>query len=286
MLLIVLTPVNDGRFVGGLLQYDWLCAMAAGFAFLRRGRPFLAGSLVAYAVATRIFPAVFLAAAALPVLRGFILDGRVARRDLRFFGAAGVTTLAIVATSVAVYGTASWQAFGSNISHHNEAHRFGERRIGLDHEFTRDVRKLDFDLSDDARRAFFAAQEPLRVAAGTVLSAMWLGALWRRKVPDAFLLGVVPFFVLTVSSRYYWSCLALLPLLATAGPMGRWRPRLVTAFQLAALVAVSLYSLRAPNEFALYSVFNLVLIVFFVALLVHFLVPDLAVFRRRWPLAS
>lgn len=285
-LLLTLTPVNEGRWIGGFLQYDWFCALATGFVALRRGRPAVAGGLMAYAVATRIFPVILIAAAAVPVVRRYILFGSVAGRHLRFFAAAAIVTLGLIGASSWVYGFDSWHAFASNIEHHNAEHRFGDQRVGLGHLFTHDIRGLDFEVSNAERRALFEAQSPIRVAVVAVVLGLWLVASWRRSMPDALLLGVVPFFALAISSRYYLSCVALLPLLASAGARFDRRARAVTGLQIVTLVIAGLYSLGTRDAFARYSVLNLLLLAFFVLLAAVFIASDLAVVRRQRPLAS
>ena len=79
-----------------------------------------------------------------------------------------------------------------------------------------------------------------------------------------------------VSSRYYWACLALLPLLVgLAAPARRW----LAAGQAAVYAGFYLYQLTVTGDhYARYSVFNLLLALFLVSLLVSFLGRDL----RRW----
>lgn len=290
LLLFVLSPVNEGRLVGGFLAYDWFAALGSGFCLLRRGRTLPAAGLLAYAAGTRIFPAVFLASAGLAVAARVWRAGSVARRDLRFAAAlAGCGLAALAIGAVATRGTGSgrpawgaWDDFAAEISRHNAQHRFGQQRVGLAHLFTRDVRSLDLDQPRGSERRDLAArQRPFYAAAGLVLLLGFAVAAVRRNPFDAFLLGLVPFFVLAVSSRYYWAVLALLPLLARPGPSARRRSRRLAAAQAGLFAVLGVAALRGLAGFELYSLFGLLLAGLLAALVGGFLLHDLAV-RRRW----
>ncbi|MEE8523851.1 MAG: glycosyltransferase 87 family protein [Thermoanaerobaculia bacterium] len=287
LLLLTLSPVNEGRLVGGFLQYDWFCAIAAGFCFLRRRRAYPAAALFAYAVGTRVFPIFLLLSATVPLAYRWVRSGFVSRRDLRLLIALTGFGILAFATGTAGGGLDSWRDFAANIGHHNDAHRFGRQRIGLAHAFTRDVGGLDFrEQSTGERRELFARQKNLLTVSGAILLAAWLAVVVRRSVPDALLLGLVPFFVLAVSSRYYWSCLALLPLLARPGPGGQLRVRRLTAAQASMFAVLGLVAWRGFERFSLYSVFDLVLAALLTGVLVTYLLHDLRVRRRHRPHAK
>ncbi len=288
LLLFTLSPVNEGRIVGGFLQYDWFCAIAAGLCFLRQQRPLPAAALLAYAVGTRVFPAFLLLSAAVPLIYRWIRDGKFARRDLRLAAALSVCGLvAFGAATLGGGGLDAWHGFTANIGHHNDAHRFGEKRIGLAHAFTRDIRGLDFEPGGiEERRALFAGQKNLFRASAAVLLGLWIVVVARRRVPDALLLGLVPLFVLAVGSRYYWSCLALLPLLARPGPSGHRRVCWLTAAQAAVMAALGAAALRGFRDFPLYSFFDLLVIGLLLAVLGAYLLHDLRVRRRQRPLRT
>jgi hypothetical protein len=285
LLLLTLSPVNEGRMVGGFLQYDWLCAIAAGLCFLRRRQPLPAGAAIAYAVGTRVFPVFLLLSAAVPVARRWVRSGSVGRHEVRLAVSLAIFGLLALGAGVAGGGLDAWGDFAANIGHHNDAHRFGQQRLGLAHVFTRDVRSLDFHEEDeDERRELFARQNGLFAVSGGLLLLAWLGAAARRSVPDAFLLGLVPFFVMAVSSRYYWSVLALLPLLARPGPGGRRRVRRLAAAQAATFAVLGVVAMRGFERFSLYSVFDLLLAALLAGLLAVYLLHDLRVRRRQRPL--
>lgn len=292
-LLLALNPVNEGRLVGNYLGYDWFAALASGFCLWRRGRTVPAAGLFVYAIGTRVFPAVFLAAAGLAAAARVWRTGSVARRDLRFAAALG--GFGIVAVAIGALGAGgargpawgAWGDFAAEIGRHNAQHRFGQQRIGLAHVFTRDVRTLDLDEPPmEERRDLAERQRPFYAATGLVLMLGFALAAVRRHRFDAFLLGLVPFFVLAVSSRYYWAVLALLPLLARPGPSARRRVRRFAAALAGLFAVLGIAELRGLSRFEYYSLYELLLGALLVALIGAYLLHDLAVRRRRRPVRS
>lgn len=288
LVLWSLSPVNEGRIVGGFLQYDWLCAVALGLCFLRRRRAWPAAACLAYAVGTRVFPVLFLASAIVPWLRRYVLEGNL--RKAHWSLATALSVVGAVALGLATLGGGGvdgWKSFVGNIEVHNASHRYGQQRIGWAHAFTRDIRHLDFRRPEQSeRRAFFAQQRPLYLISGGLLLILWGVAVWRRTTADALLLGMAPFFVLAVSSRYYWACLALLPMLARPGPTGRRRGSILDAAQAVLLAGLAWAQMRGFEGYSLYSLFDLLLAVFLAVVLLAYLLRDLQVYRRRKPLQS
>lgn len=283
VLFFALSPVNQGRIVGGFLQFDWLCAIVCGFCQLRRERPVSAAALLAYAVMSRSFPLLLVAAAGLPVVWRWIASGRIRRTYLRFaVGLASFCVLAFGVGCLAGGGLDAWSDFAGNLHHHAEEHRFGERRVGLQHVFTHDLRSFEFDESSQERRSLFTRQKGLYLTAAAVFLGLFFAVTWRRNVPDAFIFGLVPLFVLVTSSRYYWACLALLPLLARAGPRGRSKGRFVDAAQASLYGLYFLWTLQTQDRFAAYSIFNLLLGCLLLSWMGYFLLSDLRVWRRRF----
>ncbi len=303
LLLLTATPVNAGRFVGGFLQYDWFCAVAAGICFYRRGRDAAAAGVMAYAVMTRVFPLFFVVAGAIPPFAHWWRTGRRPRRQSRFL--ATFALWCMVAFAISLWngrGLGGWSEFATGISLHREHHLFGQRRIGLRHLFTQDLGRLvprraigatdsrtplarlrrdeaplarlrrdEAPLArlrrDADRRLIYHRQRRLFALTAGVLLVLFLVAAGRRRSWDAQLLGLVPIFVLIVTSRYYLSYLALLPLISgRRGPPER-RSRWLTAGQLVVLAAFYGYDSRGVDAHAAYGFFNALLAGFFVFLL-------------------
>lgn len=281
-LFFVLTPVNDERLIGGFLQYDWFAAVGIGLCFLRRGRPIVAAALFAYAAGTRVFPLVFLGSAALPLILGWVLHGRLRRRHIELSLAFAIfAVIGLVLGWLGGGGLEGWKQFAGRIVHHSAEHVYGERRVGLKHLFTRALGDTDLETSVAERRESFAEQRGLYLAAAGILLLAWLAALWRRKLPDAFLLGLVPLFVLAVASRYYWVYLVLWALCARPGPAGRRRGAWLDVGQALLYGLVALATLAGGlDRYATYTVFNLLLALLIAMALGLFLARDWQVWRR------
>ena len=266
LLFLTLSPVNTGRFIGGFLQYDWFCAIAAGVCWLRRGKAVGAAAALAYATMSRAFPVLLVASLIPAVVLFWIRSGRIRRPDLRFGLAFGLfCLLALGLGSLTGRGPHAWLEFAGNITHHSQEHTFGERRVGLKHVFTHDLGSFAFDETAQERRRVFARQSALyRGLSITGLLVFATVALFRRR-EKALVLGLIPLFLLTASSRYYWSCLALVPLAGLGESEGR-RRRLDLA-QAGVFLGYYLFALLRPERFAAYSFFNLLLCLYFVFLL-------------------
>ncbi len=292
LLLFTLTPVNNARLIGGFLQYDWFCAIGLGLSAARRGRPLTAAGCLAYATLSRVFPLVFVASAAVPLLWRWVWHGRVwhgrswhgkvQRRMVVFFVAFGLFCgLGVGIGCLTGHGTQAWSEFVDNLGSHHADHLYGQRRVGLKHVFTHDIRTLDLDEGKGARQTMFERQRGLYAASAAVLLALYLLVMPRRQFADALLLGLIPFFVLAVSSRYYWAVLALVPLLTRSGPGGVVRQRLLAAAQVAVFACGAGFFLLRPDRFAAYSVLNMLLVLFFLLFLSLTMWRDLVVVRRR-----
>ncbi|MEM7583826.1 MAG: hypothetical protein AAF560_10635, partial [Acidobacteriota bacterium] len=221
LLLLTLSPVNAHRFVGGFLQYDWFCAVAIALCLYRRRAPTAAAAAMAYAVLTRVFPVLFVLVGAVPmVLRWLRVRGRSSYllryrppRHASRFGVAFVAwcSLGLLISLANGRGAVAWREFATGIGLHSEHHVFGERRVGLKHAFTHRLGSFELGRDNDRRQSY----KEQRVVYGLVAAALLAGCAWvsaRSRSWDAMLLGLVPIFALIVTSRYYASYLALVPL--------------------------------------------------------------------------
>lgn len=281
LLLLALSPVNAKRLVGGFLQYDWFCALAAGAAWLKERRPLPAAAALAYASLARLFPLVLVASLLAPALRKLVARRRLDGFALRFGGAfAAFLTAGLLLGLASGRGLAGWEDFAQRIERHTQEHTFGEQRLGLKHFFTHDLGSADLDLSNAERRAAFARQQgPYRVAAGGFL-LLWALALWRRGRQDAFVLGFLPFFALTVASRYYWASIALLPTLGAPTRRRRMRVELLALAQLTAYFGYWAFNAFHPEAYASYTVLNGLLGICLLGLGLTYLWGDWRVWQR------
>ncbi len=268
LLLLTLSPVNVNRFVGGFLQYDWFCAVAASACFYRRGRAVTAAGTMAYAVLTRVFPILFVVAGLLPLARTWWRSRRPPRRQLLFAGAfAAWCALGLLASLPNGRGLDGWREFASGIRLHKESHVYGERRVGLQFLFTHELGSLDFDESKSDRELIYRRQKGLYAASAAALLGYFLLVAWRRRSWNARLLGLVPTFALLVTSRYYWSYLALLPLAGGRRGPPAVRARWLGGAQLLLFAAFYAFESRNDDPYAGYFVFSALLLVYWVFVL-------------------
>ncbi len=265
LLLFTATPVNVNRLIGGFLQYDWFCAVVLGICCYSRGRPVAAAGAFAYASLTRVFPVLFVAAGALPVLVGWLRNRRLPARQARFLVAFVVWCVAGLAISLPNgRGVRGWGEFVTGIRTHKEHHLLGERRVGLQFLFTHRLGSFDFDESREERALTLHRQRYPLVITQALLLASFLVAAGRERSWNAQLLALVPIFALLVTSRYYWSYLALLPL--TGGRRGppAVRSRWLGAAQLLIFSVYYLFAGRIDDPYAAYVVLNGALLVYLV----------------------
>ncbi|MEE2828060.1 MAG: glycosyltransferase 87 family protein [Myxococcota bacterium] len=238
--IFMLLPTTMGRFPGSLLQYDVFVLVMASFCLLSLGRRGWAGVALGLATALRLFPAVFVAAL---LARAAVdaWDGRAERSWLRFSGGVALgLALAVGIGALGPRGPGAWAEFLDNTSLHQEHHVLGDGRVGLEHLFSVELgadevprHRVRRQTLDENRRLFRASQ------AGLFL--LLLLAARRRDVQDTFVLACVAFFLATVASRYYWTVLALFPLLG----LGRKDKRLLVWGSLVALLPLAAHGLAA-----------------------------------------
>lgn len=264
LLLFVASPTNVARLVGGFLQTDWLCAVVLGACLLQRRRFGWAAVALAFAVTTRVFPAVLVATACMPLLFGLLRQRswKVPPSWRRFLLAFTASCLLAVGLGSAGNGrgTAGWTEFVEAISVHRATHVIGDRRIGLEHAFTQPLGKLDGPTSDDHRVESLEDQRGVYLLTAVGLVVLCIPVLVRLRPSAALVFGMVPVFALTVLSRYYFGLLALFPLAAPS-----WRAHA------AQLVPFALYYAMAQSsadDHTAYAWLNAFLALYFIGLAV------------------
>ena len=265
LLLFVASPTNVARLAGGFLQTDWLCAAVIGACLLHRNRHGSAAVALGYATLTRVFPVLLVAAALAPTAlrlasqRSLTLPSKWRRFVVTF----AVTCLLGVAVGAAGNGRglAGWTEFADSISLHRTTHVIGDRRIGLQHAFTRSWTEITDHTSDDDRVDHLASQRGGYLVSAVLLLGLCLPVLRKAQAPGALALGMIPVFALTVVSRYYFGLLALLPLLT---PQRRWP----VAAQLVPFVAYYTIAQTSADQHTAYVLLNGLLALYFLVLLV------------------
>lgn len=105
---------------GGMLRFDWFFMAVLSVCAMKRGHYVLAGAVLGYAAALRVFPAIF----ALGPFIGLLYAILKRQHDLKiayvkFFGGMVISGAVIVASVTAVYGVDSLSAFIDNSRKHS-----------------------------------------------------------------------------------------------------------------------------------------------------------------------
>ncbi len=208
-----LLPFSQGRLIGGYLQYDWFAAITFGMCFWRKGKSVLAGVFFGYATMARVFPLLFVAGLAFPALHHLIKHHRLERRHILLLASFGLFCLVGLGLgSLSSEGPSAWLHWKSKIELHNHEMTYGEQRMGLKHLFTHELGSDDYR-AGNARRKNLDEQKDLYLVSAGLLLLLLLPTWWTtRRETNAMLLMHGVFFALLISSRYYWSVMALFPL--------------------------------------------------------------------------
>jgi len=233
--------LNEARFTGGFLQYDWMCSVLCSLALYRKGRHKLSGAALSWGAMTRVFPGFLIFGIALKLLVDFVGLGNRQRsqgRGLQHWGpfariqrahwnfllafvmACGVL---FVASHFTGRGTNTWTEWATKIGKHSSTHavtsnmRMGVGRLAIHKpkpgKFWADLpgRNKDRKIEQSKRR------KHIYQAIGM---ALLLLALFRRRDTDAFVLMLFAVFCMVVLSRYYASVWAMLFVLGIGPPRG------------------------------------------------------------------
>lgn len=227
------------------LRYDWLAALIAATALLRKGYP-LAGGLLAGASATsRLFPALWMWG---PLCKGVagLVRGVVHKPLLRFALGFVIAVVVLEGAAIVWFGPHTITDHFQNMLDHNSAEQLSSRRIGLALALaTEPWRWTAQDPSiTNTLRATIDAEEPLRYALA-IAGMFAIGyAVRNRRDDEAFGFGFLSFFGITTASYYYY--VARVPLIIIhAGDLGQLRNRV----GLAMLFALEMFSNWAQGHY-------------------------------------
>jgi hypothetical protein len=204
------------------LRYDYVAALVAGMALLKRGKLAAAGVLTAWAGLLRLFPLAWAYGPLAQLWRD--------RRMLRFFLAFGASLLVLQGAATLYCGPEAVRTHIENMDDHVRAEQLSSRRIGFANALVFEGRLLPTNMTDTMRHRIGEQARPRTVIALVLLGL--LGWVLRRARPEeAFALGFLPFYLLTTASYYYY--VARLPLIVMhAGSLDRPRDRYGLAFLL------------------------------------------------------
>jgi hypothetical protein len=264
---------NEFHTFGGPLLHDWVVALLLMACAVHTNRPMAAGMLLGYAAMVRVFPGFLLVGLAVWTVVAMRRDGRFPRFTNRF--ARGLLTAVAVMFLLGCLtgrGVSAWGEWADNIGLHSAHHRFGDKRLGLQHPFTHDwsLPWGEFE-NKAARRTTWPHQRTAWAASAVALLLLWGAAAWRgardeRDPLDSMVCALPVVFAGIVLSRYYWTVACLFLLLGGRerdGPREAW-----TAGGLFAVGAAQYaFQLRVSDDFGGYVFANLLFAAFFVALL-------------------
>ena len=265
---------NAFLLIGGPLLYDYLAALILMACAVHRNRPMTAGILFGYACMTRVFPGLLLAGLVVWTILAVRRGGTFPRFTSRFGrGLLGAVAVLFVIGCLNSRGVHAWVDWGDQISMHAEHHRFGDKRIGLQHVFTHDwsLGWGDWRLKE-WRRKTWPKQQGWWAACAVLLGLLWLAAAWRgtrgeRDPLDSLVFALALVFAGIVVSRYYWSVACLFFLLGGRerdGPREAW-----IGAGLLALVALYYAAFGGiESKFGRYLMVNLSILGWFVAALI------------------
>lgn len=263
---------NSRILIGGFLNFDWLAATVLAVAAWHKGRPALAGTALAWAGMTRIFPGLL----ALPLVGKTAWDLVRRRRPdpalLRFTVVfCSLCALLLVGSHATGRGARTWPEWKDNIQLHTSQHaRSGARRVGLGKLVRHFPSEKRFLRSPRNTTAEQDRTIHLRKTVATLLGfALLLAALRGRSEVEAMLLMLFAAWLLTTSSRYYASVWALMFVLPTQRSDGSasWPGVIAGGGIMAVAALLPMYT----HSGARYLVLNYVAAAMFVALCVSYL---------------
>jgi len=212
LLLVAFLGMNVfGSFVhikGAFLRYDWLAAGVGAVLALRSGRGALAGALVAWAAMVRVFPVLLVLGPAVLWAEHVVRKRALPPMLTRFFVSFTATVALLFLVTLPFGGMDLWTAFVHKMSVH--AGDLSSNRMGLLYVL------LDPDRVDTTER--WARRMKLWVAVPALV--VWVLSVRKRSPEGALAWGVIPVFLLTEATFYYYVMLAI-PMVWLLGRDGR-----------------------------------------------------------------
>jgi hypothetical protein len=225
--------INEARFTGGFLQYDWLVSVLACAALYQRGRYRWSAIALSWGAMTRVFPGFLILGialqAALAVLRPTRDEGegslpppprlaRIAEPHRLFLTAFALSCAALfVGSHLTGGGLQTWPEWVDKIGRHSGHHAVtSNQRIGVGRLVIHKPRPGHFWAQATGNRDTRIAQGESRKHLLQFIGLLLLiPALIRRRDLDALILPLFAVLLMVVLSRYYASTWALLFLLGT-----------------------------------------------------------------------
>jgi hypothetical protein len=194
------------------LRYDWVFALMATTAFLKKGHPLVAGLLAGWATTLRFFPAMWMWG---PFSKGVggLVRKKVHRQLLVMAGGFVVAAMVVESAAIVRVGTEQVEVHFENMIDHNSPDQLSSRRIGLALALTHPLTEKPPNLLTRERRKTIGEQKPLRFGLGLILMVAMGWGMRRLRDEEAFAFGFLPFFLLTTASYYYYTARVTLAIL-------------------------------------------------------------------------
>ncbi len=112
-----------------ILRFDWVAALAVGYALYYRQRLGTAAAMMAFAAWNRVFPAIFFWGWLVDAVRATAREGRIPRPHLRFVAVATLVSALMVGGAALQYGPQTLADSAHHLRLHNQS--FSSHRVGL-----------------------------------------------------------------------------------------------------------------------------------------------------------
>ncbi|MEA1925211.1 MAG: hypothetical protein U9M95_05015 [Candidatus Altiarchaeota archaeon] len=260
------------RFVhmgGTILKFDYVAYLIISICLLRLEKYKLSGFFMALASMIRIFPVLFAAGLALKAVMESVKVREIKKRYINFFIAFGASLIILFLLSLTVgNGLENWVGFYEDMNIHNKktaGFRIGFKHMFMFHgEITKDDKFIPFS---QKAREFEAVQIYYYTS---IVSFLLLVVFLIYKLDDvnsSIIFGVLMFYLLFASTRYYYSILVLLFLFTFEFHRERWY--MISAILLFTISAITywVYSFNNFDAFIYNYFLSFLLLIYFIYLL-------------------
>lgn len=231
-LVMALAAYKVEAYIGGsILRMDWLFAVGASALLLHRKRYRLAGLLLGYGVATKLFVGAIALMVGLRFLAQALRDRRLAREhvELVLFAFLGLG-LSVAISSVVFGGLDIWWDYWTRIlvtfeeGYYTNQFSFRDVYLQILHDPSDLFRLQPGRIAATLKKAQLSTPAMWGARAVIVLVLAWVAS--RHDELTAFAIGWLCVWVLLVTNVYYWNGMLLLGF-ALARPGPGWGRRLL-----------------------------------------------------------
>ncbi len=199
------------RFIhmgGSILRFDYVAALTIALCAIKKDRWGVAGVLMAWATMVRIFPVLFAGGILLKIAVEVLATRHWERRYTYFTAAFAASLVLFFVTSLVGLegGGADWLGWWQDMATHNS--KSASFRIGFRHLFMLGG-SLEHVNYGAMQKAFLHRQVAYLITVALLLAPLLLSIRRMSAATFASLFGAVAFFLLVISTRYYYSVFAL-----------------------------------------------------------------------------